>query len=124
MKKCLDKGNGIKYILTILTIFTRFNMAVKTFKKKKIKQIDFKTEWQLQEAKAMFSEVIKSALKRPQIITVHGKKTAVILSYEEYEDLTVPKQNLYELMQNSPFRDVVLELPERGRIEKQRDLNL
>jgi len=72
-----------------------------------------KTEWQLQEAKAMFSEVIKASVLKPQIITVHGRETAVILSYEEYKKLSSPRQNLYEFFQNSPFRDIELELPER-----------
>jgi prevent-host-death family protein len=80
-------------------------------------------EWQLQEANAMFSEVIKLAVLKPQLITVRGKKTAVILSYEEYEDLTAPKQSLFELIQNSPFYGVELELPERGFISK-REVNL
>ena len=42
--------------------------------------------WQLQEAKARLSEVIKKAAKEgPQSITVHGESTAVIISQEEYE---------------------------------------
>jgi prevent-host-death family protein len=72
-----------------------------------------KTEWQLQEAKAMFSEVIKAASSKPQIITVHGKETAVILSYEDYKKLSSPRQTLYEFIQSSPLKDIELELPKR-----------
>ena len=72
-----------------------------------------KIEWQLQEAKAMFSEVIKSAALHPQFITVRGKKSAVILSFEEYQRLSNPRSNLFEFIQNSPLRDVCLELPAR-----------
>ena len=72
-----------------------------------------KTIWQLQEAKAMFSEVIKEAIIRPQIITVHGKETAVILSIEEYKKTSGPKQTLFEFIQSSPLRGVSLKLPER-----------
>ena len=82
-----------------------------------------KGEWQLQEAKAMFSKVIKSAVSKPQFITVRGKKTAVILSYEEYEELTTPKQSIFDFFQNSPFYGVELELPERGK-ELCREINL
>jgi len=82
-----------------------------------------KIEWQLQEAKAMFSEVIKSAILQPQIITVHGEKKAVILSYEEFNKLSGLKQNLYELFQNSPFRNTQLELPPRLH-EKMREVEL
>ena len=82
-----------------------------------------KAQWQLQEAKAMFSEVIQSAALRPQIITVRGKKTAVILSFEEFQKLSGPRQNLFEFFQNSPFRDTQLELPIRFP-EKMREVNL
>ncbi|MDR0465640.1 MAG: type II toxin-antitoxin system prevent-host-death family antitoxin [Treponema sp.] len=82
-----------------------------------------KTEWQLQEAKAMFSEVIQSAALKPQIITVRGKKTAVIISYEEYRQLSGPKQNLFNFIRNSPLFGIELELPQRIP-EETRELNL
>ena len=72
-----------------------------------------KEDWQLQEAKAMFSEVIKAATVKPQIITVRGKETAVILSIGEYKKLVSPRQTLFEFIQNSPLRDLELELPRR-----------
>jgi len=81
-------------------------MSVKTMEKRKSK-------WQLQEAKAMFSELVKTALLRPQIITVRGKETAVILSFREYKKLTSPGKTLYEFIQSSPLRDLQLELPPR-----------
>ena len=79
--------------------------------------------WQVQEAKAMFSEAVKSSLKEPQIITVHGKKTAVILSYEEYKRLSSPKQSLYQFIQSSPLYCTELELPPRLP-EETREVNL
>ena len=82
-----------------------------------------KAEWQLQEAKAMLSEVIKAADFKPQIITVRGKETAVILSYNEYKKLIRPSQTLFEFIQNSPLRDFELELPQR-QPEKMRDVHL
>ena len=82
-----------------------------------------KAEWQLQEAKAMLSEVIKAADFKPQIITVRGKETAVILSYNEYKKLIRPSQTLFEFFQNSPLRDFELELPQR-QPEKMRDVHL
>lgn len=46
-------------------------------------------EWQTQEAKAKFSEVIACALAEgPQSITRHGKSLAVVLSSEEYDRLS------------------------------------
>jgi len=91
-------------------------MSIKTISKKHTVSRTAKAsgaEWQLQEAKAMFSEVIQSAVLKPQVITVRGKKTAVIISWEEYQNLKCPKQNLYELLQNSPFYGIELELPQR-----------
>ncbi|WP_461246966.1 type II toxin-antitoxin system prevent-host-death family antitoxin [Treponema sp. R6D11] len=82
-----------------------------------------KTKWQLQEAKAMFSEVVKEADLKPQIITVRGKETAVILSYEEYKKLATPRQTLFEFIQSSPLRDIALELPPR-KAEKMREVFL
>ncbi len=79
--------------------------------------------WQLQEAKAMLSEVVKAAASRPQFITVHGKETAVILSMENYKKLIRPKQSLYEFIRNSPLYGVELELPPREP-EEMREVDL
>jgi prevent-host-death family protein len=81
------------------------------------------SHWQLQEAKAMLSEVVKSAAQEPQIITVRGEEKAVVLSMDEYKKLKPKKPSLVELFQNSPLYGVELELPER-RVEPMRDLNL
>ena len=80
-------------------------------------------KWQLQEAKAMFSEVIKASALKPQIISVRGKETAVILSISEYQRLVRPRQTFFEFIQASPLRDINLELPPRLP-EKMRDINL
>lgn len=46
-------------------------------------------EWQLQEAKGNFSQLIKRAAGGDaQTVTVHGKPTAVVVSAEEYARLT------------------------------------
>jgi antitoxin Phd len=50
-------------------------------------------EWQLQEAKNNLSQLIKEAAGGDaQVVTVHGKPTAVVLSAEEYARLTRPKR--------------------------------
>ena len=44
--------------------------------------------WQLQDAKNKFSNLVKSAQKDgPQIVTKHGKKTIVILAFEDFKKL-------------------------------------
>ena len=60
--------------------------------------------WQLQEAKARLSEVIKKAANEgPQKITVHGEPTAVVISSKEYERLKHPKGSFVKFMRNSPL---------------------
>jgi prevent-host-death family protein len=78
--------------------------------------------WQLQEAKAMFSEVVKAAVSCPQIITVHGKETAVIISIADYQKLAGPKPTLFEFIQSSPLRDMKLKLPKR-QAERMREVS-
>lgn len=67
--------------------------------------------WQLQEAKASFSSVIRQAINQgPQMVTLHGKPSVVLLSAEEYQRLTQPKQSFVEFMQDSPLKGVKLDL--------------
>ena len=48
--------------------------------------------WQLQDAKNNFSRLIKLASGgAAQVVTVHGKPAAVIVSAAEYEKLTQPR---------------------------------
>ncbi len=55
--------------------------------------------WQLQEAKNKLSEVVETSLTTgPQIISRHGKNTAVIISYDDYQNLTQPKSPKAALM--------------------------
>ena len=69
------------------------------------------TRWQLQEAKARLSELIKKAAKEgPQSITIHGEPTAVVLSSEEYERLKKPRGSFVAFMRQSPLYGVDLDL--------------
>lgn len=48
-------------------------------------------EWQLQEAKNNLRRLIKEAVSGgAQVVTVHGKPTAVVVSAEAYARLTRP----------------------------------
>lgn len=67
--------------------------------------------WQLQDAKNRFSELVNKALRNgPQVVTRHGKKTVVIMSVEQYQNLTRPKLNIVDFFQKSPLRDADLDL--------------
>lgn len=60
--------------------------------------------WQIQEAKARLSEVVKCAESEgPQDITLHGKSVAVVLSRSAFESLSGGKHSLVEFMQKSPL---------------------
>ncbi len=73
------------------------------------------TPWKLQDAKNRFSEVVDRALTEgPQVVTRHGEKTVVILSFREYERMTRPKESLAEFLLHSPLAASDLEI-ERDR---------
>ena len=68
-------------------------------------------EWQLQDAKAKFSEVVKQAIHQgPQMITVRGEKAVIILSLEEFNKLTKRASTLVQFMQASPLKGLKLDL--------------
>lgn len=47
-----------------------------------------KTQWQLQDAKAQFSQVVEAALQgEPQHVTRRGREAVVVLSEESYRAL-------------------------------------
>ena len=60
--------------------------------------------WQMQEAKARLSELVRDAEEEgPQEITLHGKPVAVVLSREQYERLTTAGESLVDFMRRSPL---------------------
>ncbi len=70
--------------------------------------------WQLQEAKNRLSEVIKAAAtKGPQIITVRGKETAVVLSEREYRALCGVREPLGTYLYRTAPTGIEPELFER-----------
>ena len=72
--------------------------------------------WQLQEAKAKFSEVVRMAETEPQIVTMRSRPAVVIVSHREYLKLRNPRASFLDLMQNSPWADAEIEV-ERDRSE-------
>jgi antitoxin Phd len=76
--------------------------------------------WQLQEAKAKFSELFQKALDEgPQTVTRHGKDAVVMLSAEAYRKLQEGKPGLKEILMSGPEGD--LELPPRAVQEREID---
>jgi antitoxin Phd len=68
--------------------------------------------WQLQEAKAKFSQLVEKAINEgPQTVTRHGKDAVVVLSVEQYKKLEARRLSLLEVLMSGPEGE--LELPER-----------
>ncbi|MBI9083284.1 MAG: type II toxin-antitoxin system Phd/YefM family antitoxin [Desulfobacterales bacterium] len=62
-------------------------------------------QWQLQDAKNKFSEVVEKALTvGPQIVTRRGVETVVVISVEQYRELTRPETNIADFFIKSPLR--------------------
>ena len=63
--------------------------------------------WQLQTAKAQFSELFRRArAEGPQYVTKAGKEAVVVLPAEQYEDLTSRRRqpkSLVEFFRSSPL---------------------
>ena len=67
--------------------------------------------WQLQDAKKKFSEVVERALKQgPQLITRHGEKAVIVLSYKEYSKMKKSQTKLSEFFRASHLTKVDLDL--------------
>lgn len=77
------------------------------------------TRWQLQEAKARLSEVVNSARRVPQEITVRGEPAVVVVSVEEYHRMKKRKTSFVEFIRNSPLMGVDLKI-ERDRMPGRR----
>jgi prevent-host-death family protein len=67
--------------------------------------------WQMQEAKARLSELVKRAEQDgPQDITLHGRSVAVVLSRAAFEQLSGQSVSLVDFMQASPLAGLEDEL--------------
>lgn len=79
--------------------------------------------WQLQHAKAHFSEVVRNAIDDgPQNVTVRGRSVAVVISREEFNKLRKPKLSLVEFMRRSPLVGLKLNFKRDKSLEREIDL--
>ena len=66
--------------------------------------------WQLQDAKSKFSQLVESAMhNKPQFVTKHGHNAVVVLSFDEYNKIIKPKNDLVTFLRNSPLVDIDLD---------------
>ena len=72
-------------------------------------------KWQLQDAKARFSELIEDSLQKgPQVVTRRGIDTAVVVSVEEWQKVNNERRPSWKdvLLGEGPRFD--LPVPQRG----------
>lgn len=63
-------------------------------------------EWQLQDAKNQFSRVVQRARHEgPQIVTLRGERTAVVLSAADYDALRAGRPTLVDDLLAGPDWD-------------------
>jgi prevent-host-death family protein len=63
-------------------------------------------DWQLQDAKNQFSKVVQKArTEGPQVVTLRGEQTAVVLSIEDYNALKADRRNFVDDLLGGPVWD-------------------
>lgn len=66
--------------------------------------------WQLQEAKARFSELFTKVIEDgPQVVSRHGKQNIVLLMQTEYQALRGQTPGLIDFLLSAPKVDLDLE---------------
>jgi prevent-host-death family protein len=64
----------------------------------------FSSNWQLQDAKARFSELVRRARERgPQHVSVRGQPAVVVVSEEEFARLTSARPSIVDHILEGPF---------------------
>ena len=80
-------------------------------------------QWQLQDAKARFSEVVKRACSEgPQEITLRGEPAVILVSREEFEKMKGTKPSLVTFLKASPLKGVDLNLERDKSLTREIDL--
>lgn len=61
--------------------------------------------WKLEDAKARFSELVKSAKLGPQRVTVHGRDAVMVVDAQIFAKLlpSSTQPNLFDLLSDSPL---------------------
>lgn len=75
-------------------------------------------EWQLQEAKSRFGELVDRSLKEgPQTVTRNGKAVAVVVPIEEYKRLKKRDRDFKQFLASAPLEGVEIKRSDSsGRI--------
>ncbi len=109
---CFNAGKGKSIVknlpVSLYSVYNSQNDQTITYGEKRMKT------WQLQHAKNHLSEVVRNALNEgPQAITLHGKPSAVVISFDEYNkamNVRKPCEPLSSFFHNSPLRNSGIDL--------------
>jgi prevent-host-death family protein len=100
--------------------------APKKPKRRQLASLSGYRNWQLHDAKAHLSELVRRARSEgPQRITVYGEDAVVVVSAAEFTQMlgpSRPERSLHALLSESPLRD--LEFGEKGERSPVRDIGL
>lgn len=80
------------------------------------------SNWPVQEAKSRFSELIDQSLSNgPQVVTRHGRATAVVIPYAQWQALEArSKRDLKAVLLDSHTPRFELPVPTRGRMKSRK----
>ncbi len=71
--------------------------------------------WQLQDAKARFSELVQKTIDEgPQVITRRGKPSVVMVSDDEYARLTRKSTDFISFLRSAPRAELKIERSKEG----------
>jgi antitoxin Phd len=75
-------------------------------------------QWQVQDAKARFSELLETCLRDgPQVVTKRGVDTAVLVPIGQWRRMEAARPTLKQLLLASELR-FDLPIPPRGRLRR------
>ena len=75
--------------------------------------------WPVQDAKARFSEFLKASLTEgPQVVTLRGVETAVLITVEEWRSLRERARQSLKALLLSPQARGEMNIPQRGRLRR------
>lgn len=80
------------------------------------------SNWPVQEAKSRFSELINQSLSNgPQVVTRHGRATAVVIPYAQWQALEARgKRDLKAVLLDTNTPRFELPLPVRGKMKSRK----
>lgn len=84
--------------------------------------------WQLQEAKAKFSQLLNECQKAPQLVTRHGEAAAYVVSAEQFAKMTgkgkkKKEMTLGEFFRKSPLYKSGIDIDIKRSRGKARDID-